>query len=139
MNTGKMNELEIGMWDTFSKTITEYDIYSFAGITGDFNPVHVNEKEAEKTVFGHRIAHGMLTGSFISAVLGSKLPGPGTVYLEQSLKFKSPVYIGDTCTAKVVVSEILNREKGIYKLDTEIVNQDGSIVIDGYAIIKYKV
>lgn len=133
-----MSLLKIGMKGSFSKTITEYDIYSFAGITGDFNSIHINEEEAGKTVFGHRIAHGMLAGSLISTVLGNKMPGPGTVYLEQDLKFKAPVFIGDTCTAAVCVSDILNSEKGIYKLDTQVINQKGIIISEGFAVVKYK-
>ena len=79
----------------------------------------------------------MLSGSFISTVLGTKMPGPGTIYLEQNLKFKKPVYINDTVTANVVVTEIINKEKGIYKLDTTIVNNSNEIVTEGYAIVKY--
>lgn len=130
--------LEIGKTASFAKTITEYDIYTFAGVTGDFNPVHVNEEEAKKSVFGHRIAHGMLTGSLISTVLGNKLPGEGTVYLEQNLRFTAPVYIGDTCTASVTVMEVLNQEKGIYRLETKVANQNGQTVSEGYAVVKYK-
>lgn len=134
----KRHALEVGSTDFFTKTITEYDIYTYAGITGDFNPVHINEEEAKKSVFGHRIAHGMLTGGLISTVLGNRLPGEGTVYLEQNLKFIAPVYIGDTCTAKVKVTDILNREKGIYRLKTSVVNQKGTTVSEGYAVVKYK-
>ncbi len=130
--------LEIGKTASFAKTITEYDIYTFAGVTGDFNPVHVNEEEAKKSVFGHRIAHGMLTGGLISTVLGNKLPGEGTVYLEQNLRFTAPVYIGDTCTASVTVIEVLNQEKGIYRLETKVANQNGQTVSEGYAVVKYK-
>lgn len=130
--------LKIGSAASFTKTITEYDVYAFAGVTGDFNPVHINEEEAKKSIFGHRIAHGMLTGGLISAVLGNKMPGEGTVYLEQNLKFTAPVYIGDTCTACVKIIEILNKEKGIYKLETKVVNQDEKTVSEGYAIVKYK-
>lgn len=129
--------LEIGSTALFAKTITEYDVYTYAGVTGDFNPVHINEEEAKKSIFGHRIAHGMLMGGLISTVLGNKMPGEGTVYLEQNLKFTAPVYIGDTCTACVTVTEILNREKGIYKLETRVVNQHGQIVSQGYAVVKY--
>lgn len=130
--------LEIGSTALFAKTITEHDVYTYAGVTGDFNPVHINEEEAKKSIFGHRIAHGMLTGGLISTVLGNKMPGEGTVYLEQNLRFTAPVYIGDTCTACVTVTEILNQEKGIYKLETRVVNQDGRTVLDGYAVVKYK-
>ena len=129
--------LEIGSSAFFSKTITEHDIYTYAGVTGDFNPVHVNEEEAKKSIFGHRIAHGMLTGGLISTVLGNKLPGEGPIYLEQNLKFTAPVYIGDTCTACVKVIEILNYKKGIYKLETRVVNQNKRTVSEGYAVVKY--
>lgn len=130
--------LNVGDSGTFSKTITEYDIYSFAGITGDFNPIHVDEEAAGKSVFQHRIAHGMLTGSLISTVIGNRMPGPGTVYLEQNLKFKAPVFIGDTCTARVTVAEVINAEKGIYRLDTQVSNQSGIIVSTGYAVVKHQ-
>ena len=130
-------QLEIGQTASFSKTITEYDVYSFAGITGDFNPIHINEEVAKKSFSGKRIAHGMLTGSLISTVLGTKLPGEGTIYLEQDLKFKKPVFLGDTCTAQVMVAEIINQDKGIYRLDTQIINQNSEIVSEGFAVIKY--
>lgn len=133
----KKQMLAVGSEASFTKTITEYDIYTFAGITGDFNSVHVNEEAAKESPFGHRIAHGMLTGGLISAVLGTKMPGEGTVYLEQNLKFTAPVYIGDTCTASVKITEILNKEKGIYKLDTKVLNQNGKVVSEGYAVVKY--
>lgn len=129
--------LELGQTGFFAKTVTESDVCLFSGITGDFNQLHINEEEAKKTVFGSRIVHGMLTGSFISTVLGTKIPGPGTIYLEQNLKFLKPVYIGDTVTAKVVISEIINAEKGIYRLDTIIINSKNETVTDGYAIVKY--
>jgi 3-hydroxybutyryl-CoA dehydratase len=132
-----MRKLEVGQSASFSKTISEGDVYGFAGITGDFNPVHINKVEAEKSVFGRRVVHGMLAGSLISAVLGTRLPGDGTIYLEQSLKFKHPVFFDDTVTAKVTVSEVISEEKGIYKLDTQVANQDKVITHEGYAIVKY--
>ena len=94
-------DIQIGDTATFSKTISEFDIYQFAGITGDFNPMHINEEFADTTIFEDRIAHGLLTGSFISTVLGMKLPGPNSIYLSQSFSFTAPVKIGDTITAKV--------------------------------------
>lgn len=130
--------LEKGMRESFGKTITVYDVYSFAGITGDFNKVHVNEQEAEKSAFGKPIAHGMLTGSLISTVLGTKLPGPGTIYMEQDLKFKKPVFFGDTVTAVVEVEDIINEKKGIYRLSTKIINQNDDIVTDGYAVVMWR-
>ena len=130
--------IEIGQSASFSKTISESDVYGFAGLVGDFNSVHIDQVEAEKSIFGARIAHGMLVGSLISTVLGMKLPGPGTVYLEQNLKFIKPIYIGDTATATATISEIINERKGIYKLDTIIMNQKNEIVTNGYAIVMYK-
>ncbi|MCI7171161.1 MaoC family dehydratase [bacterium] len=119
-----------------SKTISETDVYLFAGISGDFNPVHVNKVEAEDSIFGKQIAHGFLVGSLLSNAIGMRLPGPGTIYMEQDMKFKKPVHIGDTVTAKLEVSEILNEEKRILKLTTQVVNQHGDLVIDGYAVVK---
>ena len=127
---------EVGTKDTFSKTITETDVYNFAGISGDFNPVHVNRVEAEKSIFGKQIAHGFLVGSFLSNIIGMKMPGPGTIYMEQDMKFFKPVYIGDTVTACVEISEIINEPKNVLKLATRVVNQDGEVVIDGFAVVK---
>lgn len=130
--------MEIGQTASVSKTISEFDVYGFAGIVGDFNSVHINVTAAKNSIFGDRVAHGMLVGSLFSAVLGTKLPGPGTVYLEQNLSFKKPVYFGDTITATVTVSEILNEKKGIYKLTTTAMNQKDECVIDGYAVVMYR-
>ena len=96
------DELNIGDQAHFSKTVTDADIYLFAGVTGDMNPAHINEAYAKETFFKTRIAHGMLSAGFISAVIGMRLPGPGTVYMHQSLDFLAPVYIGDTVTATFV-------------------------------------
>ena len=130
--------LHIGQSASFSKTITETDVYNFAGIVGDFNSAHVNAIEASKSIFGKRVAHGMLVGSLISTVLGNKLPGPGTIYMEQDCKFVAPVYFGDTITATVTVEEVINVDKGIYRLETMASNQDRKKVIDGYAVVMYK-
>lgn len=127
-------EYYLGQTGSFSKTISEADIYSFAGICGDFNPVHVNEYAARESRFGKRIAHGLLGGSLISTVLGMYLPGPGTIYLSQSLKFQAPIYIGDTIVAKVTILEFM--DKGRARLDTQVTNQDGVHVIEGEAIVK---
>ena len=132
------NYLQIGQTASFSKTITESDVYIFAGIVGDFNSVHVNEVEAGKGIFGRRVAHGMLVGSLISTVLGTMLPGPGTIYIEQDCKFLAPVYFEDTITATVTVEEVINADKGIYRLETMASNQDRKKVIDGYAVVMYK-
>ncbi len=101
-----IEELEKGQEASFSKTITEADIVLFVGVSGDANPVHIDEEYAQKTRFGGRIAHGILVSSFISAVLGTILPGPGAIYLSQTLQFKRPVKIGDTVTARVRVVDI---------------------------------
>lgn len=122
---------EVGQKASFSKTITEYDVYGFAGITGDFNPVHVNAVAAEQSMFKKRIAHGILAVGLISTVLGQKLPGNGTIYLSQQAKFKKPVYLGDTLTATAEVIEV--QEKGRLLLRTCVENQDGEIVVDGEA------
>lgn len=100
-------DLQVGMSASVAKTVTEADIVLFAGVSTDVNPAHLNEEWAKTTQFGGRIAHGMLSASFISAVLANKLPGPGTIYLGQTLKFKAPVRIGDTVTATVTVREVV--------------------------------
>ena len=116
------------------KTIGESDVYLFAGITGDLNPAHTDEVSASQTPFGGRIAHGILSAGLISAVLGMRLPGPGTIYLGQELKFTKPVRIGDTVTATATVSEIV-AEKNIVKLETICTNQKGEVVIKGMATV----
>jgi len=106
-----VDELSEGMSAIFTKTVTEADIVLYAGISGDTNPVHLDQEFAQGTMFKGRIAHGMLTAAFVSAVLGTKLPGPGSIYLSQSLKFKAPVRIGDTVKARATITS-LDREKG---------------------------
>jgi 3-hydroxybutyryl-CoA dehydratase len=127
---------EIAMGDIaeFAKTVSEGDIYQYAGISGDFNPVHVNEAYAGKTFFKGRIAHGMLSAGFISNVLGNQLPGPGSVYIRQELNFLAPVRIGDTITARITVIGV-DVEKNRVTLKTECINQDGITVIDGQAVL----
>lgn len=127
---------KIGEKVSVSKTISETDIYLFAGISGDFNPIHVDRVVAEESIFGRQIAHGMLVSSLISNAIGMKLPGSGTIYMEQNIKFMKPVYIGDTVTAQVQIKEIINEEKNILHLLTRVINQNNEIVIDGYAIVK---
>lgn len=122
--------IKVGDEASFSKTMTEFDVYSFAGITGDFNPVHTNRIAAEKSRFGRQICHGMLVSSFISTVLGMYCPGPGTIYLEQSMRFEKPVYIGDTISANVKVVDIQQR---VVTLKTTVVNQNEIVVITGLA------
>lgn len=125
---------EVGTKASFSKTIAECDVYGFAGITGDFNPLHVNAREANKMVFGRRIVHGMLTASFLSTVIASYMPGPGTIYMQQDSRFLKPVFFGDTITAQVEIAELL--EKGKARLKTTVINQDGIVVVDGTALVK---
>lgn len=129
-----INEMKIGDSASFTKTVTDTDVYMFAGITGDFNPAHVNQVEAEKGMFGKRIAHGMLSAGFISAVLGTMLPGPGTIYMGQELRFTKPVAIGDTITATATVAEMIV-EKNRVILDTVCTNQNGEVVIKGKATV----
>ena len=129
-----LQEMKIGDHASVTKTVSETDVYLFAGITGDLNPAHTNEVAASKTMFKTRIAHGMLGAGFISAVLGMYLPGPGTIYMGQELKFTKPVHIGDTVTATATVEEII-LEKNRVILDTTVVNQDGKIVIQGKATV----
>lgn len=129
-----INDLTIGLKKSFTKTITETDVYLFAGISGDINPAHINEEYAKETSFKHRIAHGILSSGLISAVLGVHLPGPGTIYISQSLNFLAPVYIGDTVTATVEVKEIIkDRNKAV--LITYCTNQEGITVIKGEAVV----
>ncbi len=129
-----INEMKVGDFAEFGKTVSESDVYQFAGITGDFNPAHVNEAYAKGTFFKTRIAHGMLSAGFISAVLANRLPGPGTIYLKQDLSFLAPVRIGDTITARVEIIELI-REKNRARLKTECVNQEGIKVLIGEALV----
>lgn len=128
-----IDQLSIGQAASFSKTISEGDVYLYAGVTGDMNPAHINEEYAKSTRFQTRIAHGMLSAGLISAVLGTRLPGPGTIYLSQTLKFQAPVRIGDTITATATVKS-LDTEKNRVVLDTTCVNQQGTVVLSGEAL-----
>lgn len=127
-------QINLGDSAAFTKTISESDVYLFAGITGDLNPAHVNAVAAAEGMFKQRIAHGMLTGSFISTVLAMQLPGPGTIYVGQNLQFRGPVFIGDTVTARVEAAEKLDQRKWV-KFKTTITNQDGKLVVDGEATV----
>ncbi|HEX6037055.1 MaoC family dehydratase [Longimicrobium sp.] len=126
-------ELRVGQSAEFRKTVTETDVVLYAGITGDLNPAHVDEVAAAASRFGGRIAHGMLSAGFISAVLGTRLPGPGTIYLEQTLRFTAPVRIGDTVTARVTVSELLDRRR--VRLATTVLTHAGQTVVEGEALV----
>jgi 3-hydroxybutyryl-CoA dehydratase len=133
INGYDIEDLQVGMSATFAKTITEADIVLFAGASGDNNAVHINEEFARTTQFKGRIAHGMLSASVISAAIAGRLPGPGTIYLGQNLRFKAPVRPGDTVQAKVTVQELL-LEKGRVVLST-VCTVNGKVVIDGDALV----
>jgi 3-hydroxybutyryl-CoA dehydratase len=134
----KYEDIEVGDKGSFSKTISESDVYLFAGVTGDLNPVHVNEEYAKQSLFKTRVAHGFLCASLISTVFGTELPGPGTIYLSQKMDFKAPVKIGDTVTATVEVLEKKD-DKKILTFKTTVSNQEGTVVIDGTAVVmKYE-
>lgn len=129
-----IDEIRVGQSAQFSKTISESDVYLFAGITGDFNPAHVDEEYARKTFFETRVAHGMLTASFISTIVGTMLPGPGSIYVSQEVNFLAPVKIGDTITTTAEVTELLTEKKHA-RLRTYCTNQHGTVVIDGQAVV----
>lgn len=128
-----IDELSVGMTAVFAKTITEADIVLFAGTSGDMNPIHVNDAYAKETMFKGRIAHGFLTGSLISTCLGMKLPGPGCIYVKQSMNFKAPVRPGDTVEARVTVLDIEAESRRI-TLKTEA-SVGEKTVIDGEAVM----
>ena len=126
--------MKVGDSAEITKTIEQTDVQAFADLTGDHNPVHLDEEFAKTTRFGRRIAHGMLTASLISSVLANKLPGEGSVYLGQTLQFVAPVFPGDEITARVTVKEI-REDKPIVKLETLCINQRDEIVIRGEATV----
>ena len=126
-------EIRVGQIAQISKEITYTDITLFAAVTGDFNPVHFDPVYAAGTHFKERIAHGMIIAGLISGVIGMKLPGPGTIYLQQNLNFLAPVKVGDVVTASVEVIELL--EKNRVRLKTKCVKQDGVVVLDGEALV----
>ena len=132
----KFEDLYVGQKAELQKTYTAADVTLFAGISCDVNPLHISDEYAKNTMFGKRIVHGILTCGLISAVLANKLPGPGTIYLGQEVKFTSPVYLGDDVRAEIEVVE-LRPEKKIVKLSTNCYNQDGKQVISGIATVKF--
>ena len=135
MEHGKtIDQLNIGDRASISKLITERDVILFAELTGDINPIHMDRFYAEQTVFGERIAHGMFTASLISAVLGMKLPGPGNIYISQSLKFRAPEKCGDVIEAEVEVIEKIP-ERNRVRLRTTCRNQDDTVVLEGEAVV----
>ena len=126
--------IKIGDTASLSKFITQEDVEAFAQISNDLNPVHLDDSFAARSRFGKRIAHGMLVGGLISGVIGTKLPGPGTIYLSQTMRFKKPVFFEDTITAFVKVTNI-REDKPIITLDTQCINQNHEVVIEGEAIV----
>ena len=129
--------MNIGDRTVFTRVITDHDVRVFADLSGDHNPVHLDEKFAAKTRFGRRIVHGALVTSLISAVLGTTLPGPGTIYLGQSVRFLLPVFVGDTVAVEVEVRE-KKEDKPIYLLRTDCRNEQGDLVVTGEATVMYK-
>ncbi|MDO8630907.1 MAG: MaoC family dehydratase [Phycisphaerales bacterium] len=125
--------LQVGDSGEFTKTITEHDIFGFADASGDFNPLHIDEEYAKRTVFGRRVAHGILTAGIISTVLGGEIPGLGTIFVELHIQFRKPVFIGDTVTARATVMEIINPKR--VRLMVACVNQDGEDVALGNAVV----
>ena len=128
-----LEDLQVGMSETYTKTVTEADIVAFAEISGDTNPVHLDEAFAAATPFKGRIAHGMLGASLISTVFGTRLPGPGSIYISQDLRFKAPVRIGDTVTARVTVTEIIAEKRRVkFACDCRV---GDTVVIEGEAVM----
>ncbi len=128
-----IEDLKVGMDAVMARTVTDADIVLFAGVSGDTNPIHLNQEYAATTMFKSRIAHGMLSAAFISAVLGTKLPGPGAVYVGQTLRFKAPVRVGDTVTARVEVTEVSSEKKrASFKTECMV---GGKVVIEGEATL----
>lgn len=134
MKAKKINEIKVGDVSTYSRTVTEADVAMFGGVSGDLNSAHFNEEYAKKTFFKGRIVHGMLTASYFSTIFGTQLPGPGTIYLGQDLKFTKPVRFNDTITAKATVKEV-KADKNIVIFETEAVNQNNEVVITGKATV----
>lgn len=129
----RFEDLRIGMTASFAKTVTDADIVLFAGISGDTNPLHIDQDYARQTSFGGRIAHGMLTAGFISCVLGTRLPGPGCVYLSQTLKFRAPVRVGDTVTTRATVAELFPDKKRA--LIRTVCSIGDTVVLEGEALL----
>jgi len=126
-----LEDLRVGMTDSYTKTITEADVIQFAELSGDNNPVHLNDEYAKTTPFKARIVHGMFSAALISAVLGARMPGPGAIYIDQQLRFKAPVFLGDTVVASAEVEEI-NVERRRVKLKT-VCKVGDKVVAEGHA------
>lgn len=127
-------KLEPGSHASLIKTVTDRDVRAFAEVSLDDNPIHLDEDFAKTTRFGTRIAHGMIAASLVSAVIGTKLPGHGTVYLSQSLSFKAPVLLGDTLTATATITQV-RADKPVVTLETVVTRQDGTVVLTGEAVV----
>lgn len=132
-----IGNLKLGQSDFIIKKITEEDINLFAQVSGDFNYIHVDKEKAKQSIFKSQIAHGMLTASLISRVIGTKLPGDGSIYLGQTLKFIKPVFIDDVIKSEVIITEI-DKEKCIVKLETNCYNQSNDVVLKGEAKVKVR-
>jgi 3-hydroxybutyryl-CoA dehydratase len=130
----RLEEIEVGSSAEHTKTITEADLILFAGITGDFNPLHMNAEAAARSRFGGRIAHGMLTASLLSTLVGMKIPGKDALYMSQTLRFTKPVRIGDTITARAEVLEVMRAKRRV-RMRTTCRNQDGETVLEGEALV----
>jgi 3-hydroxybutyryl-CoA dehydratase len=133
MNGLYLEDLRVGQSAMFGRTVSDADIVAFAGVSGDTNPIHLHDGFARATRFGQRIAHGMLSGSYISTVIGTKLPGPGAVYISQTMNFMAPVIIGDTVTAVATITSIDERRRRV-TLKTQCLNGE-KVVIDGEAVV----
>ncbi len=130
----QFEDYHTGQSAEWTKTVTESDVVLYAGITGDFNPAHVNAVAAAESPFGARVAHGMLTAGFISAAMANGIPGPGTIYVSQSLRFRKPVFIGDTVTARAEIVEVMPATRRL-RLKTTCRNQDAVLLLDGEAVV----
>lgn len=134
MEIARYEDIRIGQHAEYVRTVTSEDIEMFGQVSGDYNPLHFNEDWAKTTMFKGRIAHGILTATYVSTVIGMKLPGPGAIYMSQSMKFRRPVRIGDTITARVEVIG-KNDEKELLMLKTVCINQEDKVVLDGDAVV----
>lgn len=132
----QFSDLKIGQSASVTKTFKDEDVKKFSEVSLDINPIHLDDEAASKSIFGKRVVHGIATCGLISAVLANKLPGPGTIYLGQEVKFTAPVFLGDTITATCEITEI-REDKHIVKLSTTCVNQDGKTVVAGMATVKF--
>lgn len=134
LNGYKFEALKVGMSAVYSRTITDTDLRNFSGVSGDTNPMHLNEEYARTTVFKGCVVHGMLTASLLSTVIGTKLPGPGCLYVSQTLQFKAPVRVGDTVYAKATIAELIPEKRRV-KLQTQCLVR-GLVVLDGEAVVQ---